>query len=136
MCVYVCSVLSITNANGQATAVDTSTLLPSAPDLFQLLGLFFHTRLPRTRGKRKRGQAQERTGMEGWRSKGNKEGGSEDCFCQIQLTQFNTIINRFKGSVIPIPVIAQITQIDTFGFSFCDKAIAGHIPHLFFGTGI
>lgn len=57
--------------NGQATAVDTST---------QLLSLFFHT-AAEDEVERKCGWAQERTGMEGWRSKGNRDGGNRNCFC-------------------------------------------------------
>lgn len=79
--VFVCSVLSRPNVNDQATAVDTSTLLPPALDLFRLLNLFFHTRLWRTRVERKCDWAQERTGMEGWRSEGQRDGGNRNCFC-------------------------------------------------------
>lgn len=82
-----CVPLSITTAKGQATAVDTSTLLPSAHrlslsalDLLQSLRLFFQTRLLRIGGERERGQAPERRGMEGWRKNENREGGSEGSF--------------------------------------------------------
>lgn len=57
--------------------VDTSPLERrclslSAPDLVQSLRLFFQTRLPRTEAEGERGQAPERTGMKGWRTKGSR----------------------------------------------------------------